>query len=415
MFGVHMAPDTDFAADVCSTLQTALEVVQSSRDTSAVAPPRELVAATAEGLKQEAAKVGLMYSDTRNAPSGNAAQALLGDLRDNTTALCMLYAAAAASGSTSLRKSLEATAAAVVGAVCDLVQAAAGKEGPSELVVRCAGMCIERCTAAAKAPLDDRTAIGRALASVARQLADAANEVGEEQGSTDGEDDEGENGAKEAEEDQQQEEEAVLQRVVLTVPAPAEAEGGARATARNFAQKVEEWLEGGDAPEGTAMVGTCTIEGGRVLASLLVGGPGAMPVGSAVALRDAEADVEEGKGPMTVSSAVLLAVQSVLQGAAGVVQAAMRALMAAEGASQDADAWESVLFHARQLAVAADDLAAAAYPPHDAEEVGGALEAVVNSCELIGEEAPGGLAAGMVSDVELTGKQLVRVLRVVEG
>jgi len=178
-----------FINDVCSTLQTGVEIVRSASDASFPSPSRDRVAAVAEGVKSETAKVGYMFSQ-KNLPDTVAGESLIAGLRDTATSLCMLFAALASGGGRTLRKALEDTINKVIETTIALIKAvAAAVEDPQTAAAlpQLAGLIMERCDIAAKVPLDDRTAIGRALTSVARQLADAASELSEElEGDNDG-------------------------------------------------------------------------------------------------------------------------------------------------------------------------------------------------------------------------------------
>ena len=173
--------DPAFIEDVCSTLQTGLEIIRSASDTSVPSPTRDRVAAVAEGVKSEAAKLGYMFSQ-KNLPDKIAGESLVAGLRDTATTLCMLFAASASGGGPTLRKSLENTSKAVIEPTIALIKAVAVVESShaAGALPQLAGLVMERCDLAGKAPLDDRTAIGRALTSVARQIHDAAKELAEE-------------------------------------------------------------------------------------------------------------------------------------------------------------------------------------------------------------------------------------------
>lgn len=280
-----------FVNEVCATLTTALEVVRAAGDTSAPSPTRERLSAVAEALKSESAKVGFMFSQ-KEAPGRVAGEALLAALRDAAATLCMLLAAAAAGGGPTLRKTLDATASATVGPVIDLVKAAGAGPSRAAGLPQLAGLVMERCDAAGKAPLDDRTAIGRALTSVARQVADAAGELGDEE------------------------------------------------------------------------------------------------------------------GPVAAGAA------EVLKAAGGVLRATMRTLLHANASplGGEGDLWESVLFHGKQLAAAADDLAVATYESDDAEGLAGAAEAVATGCELLAEEVPGGAAGEAAEEVRRAAAALMEAV-----
>jgi hypothetical protein len=185
-----------FVDDVCSTLQTGVEIIRSVADASSPTPTRDRVAAVAERIKSEAAKVGYMFSQ-KNLPDVVVAESLIAGLRDTATTLCMIFAAAASGSGPTLRKALEDTINKVIEPTIALVRAVAaaaaaeGSQLSAAALPQLAGLVMERCDIAAKVPLDDRTAIGRALTSVARQLADAASELAEELvGDNDDDDDE---------------------------------------------------------------------------------------------------------------------------------------------------------------------------------------------------------------------------------
>ncbi len=286
--------DTTFIKDVCATLQTGVEIVRAASDTSSPSPTRDRIAAVAEGIKSEAAKVGYMFS-RETKPDKVAGESLIAGLRDTTTTLCMLFAALASGGGPTLRKSLENIIQKVVEAAIALVQAAAASEVQTAALPQVAGMVMERSDLAAKAPLDDRTAIGRALTTVAKQIADASSELADE--------------------------------------------------------------------------------------------------------------LNRGDGVENEQKEVINGAMVVLQTAGDVVRAAMKKLLT-EDASPDhnGDLWESILFHAKQLAAAIDDLAIATQE-EDKEDIHGSAEAVVTGCGLIGDELNLEVAA-----VEEAGEKLMSLL-----
>lgn len=130
-----------------------------------------------------------MFAQKDGLPTAVVAASLIAGLRDTCTALCMLLAAAAAGGGPTLYACLVSTASLVVEAVTALIRGAAAAATATtaaaesaEQLPPIAGLVMERCDAAAKAPMDDKTAIGRAIASVARQIADASVELRQELG-----------------------------------------------------------------------------------------------------------------------------------------------------------------------------------------------------------------------------------------
>jgi hypothetical protein len=292
----------ELADDARAALAAALAALKAADDPGAPAVPRGHLEVAAAGLKSEAAKLGFLFAQPQ-APSAAAAAGLLRALRDAAAALCALLAAAAARGGPTLRRALHQTGEVVVNSCVELVGGAAraAEGGPAERAVlpRAAAVCMERCDAAAKAPLDDQTAIGRATALVARQIQDAAAEL-----------------------------------------------AGAVDEARMEAEADDDVAEADGEAVGPAATG------------------------------------------------VIRSVQGILEAAVDVLRAAMRALLdGGAAAAAGAEAWESALFHVKQLAAAADEAAAGAYPPYNAEELVGDAGAVVTGCELICEELDLGGAA----------------------
>ena len=313
--------DVSFVEDVCSTLEIGLEIVRSAADTSVPAPTRDRVAAVAEGLKSESAKVGFMFSQ-KDPPGKIAGESLLAGLRDTAATLCMLFAAAASGRGPTLRKTLDFIASSVIEPVIALVKAAGAGPSAAASLPKLAGLCMERCDIAAKAPLDDRTAIGRALTTVAKQLADAASELADEE---------------------------------------ASASGG----------------NGFDEEEGA----------------------------------EEEEEGDEGEGISSEAVALMKGAKGVIEAAGGVLKATMRSLLTVEPSlSDDKEVWESILFHARQLAVAADDLAIATYSPDDKDEIRGAVEALATGCELLVDEVPGGGVGEIAEGVQKAARDLIAIV-----
>lgn len=314
--------EASFVDDVCSTLETALSIVRSASDTSAPAPSRDRVAAVAEGLKSESAKVGYMFSQ-KDLPGKIAAESLLAGLRDTAATLCMLFAAAASGRGPTLGKSLDVAASSVIEPVIALVKAAGTAGGPSSAPTlhKLAGLCMERCDTAAKAPLDDRTAIGRALTLVAKQLADAASELAEEEATAAG--------------------------------------GCGEKDEANEAEKEDE-------------------------------------------------DEDANRDELIV---VMRGARRVIEAAGGVLKTTMRALLTVDASlGEERETWESVLFHARGLGAAADDLAIASYTPDEKEDVRGAAEALATGCELVADEVPGGGVVAAAEEVERAAQELIASL-----
>jgi len=417
-----MTAAPEFAADVCSTLEAAVDAVQNTGTARHDRPTRNQVEYVATGLKQEVAKVGLMFSQS-SGPGEDAAPSLLADLRDSATALCMIWASAAAFSGPTLRQILYKAAKSISESVSALVKAACQEThtaATATAVVQLAGVCIDRCEAAIKVPLDNRTAIGRALGSVARQLADGALEMG---AAAVGDNDF---------DDEDVEEEAggitlhqtlLIARIIRSIP-----------TVEEFERLVEQW-----AGPKISILGRCSTEtiGGdtegvhgrekesRFVAKIVTADASLLPQGGEVVLLgsdldgmciEAECEAISSTEGIAAASAVLWGAQTMMQCSGEVLKAAMRALLSAPiELGEDSEIWESIHFHALQLSRSADDLCAAAYPQHDDKELCGSVESMVISCELIVDEVPRGtLGEGTgVESVAWAGRQLSKLLDIV--
>ncbi|EFN53154.1 hypothetical protein CHLNCDRAFT_136928 [Chlorella variabilis] len=170
------------AEDACTTMQAALASLKDACDASCPAPSRQQVQSATHLLRMEVAKLGLVYNQQQqgSSPTVEEATALLGGFQQAVCTLCMLYTSiAAAAGGPTLRQSLHQTATSVVEACAALIRGAVvgGLRGPQLMVL--SGFCLEMLEAAGKAPLNNRTAIGRAITRVLKQLADAQKELSE--------------------------------------------------------------------------------------------------------------------------------------------------------------------------------------------------------------------------------------------
>ncbi|KAL4459069.1 hypothetical protein ABPG75_013934 [Micractinium tetrahymenae] len=196
------------AEDACTIMQAALGALCDSKDASCPLPTRQQVAAAVQLVRTEVAKMGLVYNQAAaagaaptsgggaastsgggaaptsasSAPSDAEAEALLQGLQQAVCTLCMVYMGIAASDSAgpTLRASLDQTATAAVESCVALVRGAVLGGARDAQLMMLSGFCLEMLEAAEKAPLDSRTAIGRAITQVLKQLADAAKELEEE-------------------------------------------------------------------------------------------------------------------------------------------------------------------------------------------------------------------------------------------
>eukprot|EP00878_Enallax_costatus_P013356 GHUV01013963.1.p1 GENE.GHUV01013963.1~~GHUV01013963.1.p1 ORF type:complete len:406 (+),score=169.41 GHUV01013963.1:309-1526(+) len=108
----------------------------------------------------------------------------------------------------------------------------------------------------------------------------------------------------------------------------------------------------------------------------------------------AVSDLDYDGGEMSSSEMQLLeGSMQLIAAAADVLKAFGKALLQGpelQLGSESLDSWESCLFHSRHLRRAVEDLGAAMYPPQDVEEVAGAAQAVFEITELMIDECPCG-------------------------
>ena len=146
-------------------MQSLLETLQGRPDPSAPPPSRQLLVATSQCLRTEAAKVGLMFN-APEPPSAADSEALLRSLQNAAGGVCMVLMGAAGRGGPTLRQSVHSAAQRLVSACQELVRGAVLEHARGEALMHLVGRCLEQCDAVAKAPLDNKTAIGRALTQV---------------------------------------------------------------------------------------------------------------------------------------------------------------------------------------------------------------------------------------------------------
>ncbi|KAK9845378.1 hypothetical protein WJX81_005018 [Elliptochloris bilobata] len=143
------------------------------------APPQapDCLAAPAQQVSREIAKCAVMWG--MGSLGAAEVTALLGALCAAVQAFTGLCGAVAASGGATLRADVAAVAAGVVNACSAFVRAAALENVRGAPLRQRAGAAMERCAAAERAPLDNRTALARALMQVAHGMGDVQREVRE--------------------------------------------------------------------------------------------------------------------------------------------------------------------------------------------------------------------------------------------
>ncbi|KAL4859049.1 hypothetical protein ACK3TF_000833 [Chlorella vulgaris] len=319
------------AEEACITMQAAVAALKDSCDASCPAPSRQQVQAAVQQLRMEVAKTGLMFNQ-KTPPTDGEATALLRGFEQTVSMLCMLYTGlVAAGGGPTLRASLHTTATAVVEACASLIRGAVIGEARDAQLMLLSGFSLEMLEAAGKAPLDNRTAIGRAITLVLKQLADAQHELAE----------------------------------TLQAAADAAAEAAAEAEAGSDAERQ---IQGGAA----AVAGEGQEEEEEQGDS----------DGSGFGFEQAAYSTEE-LAVARVTHGLLAAV------VAHVKEVVKQLLTMREGMTEDeVGGWESMLYHIKTLAPLCDDLSAAAYPPQEVEELACVAEALATSCELLLEECP---------------------------
>lgn len=168
------------ALEACDHIESAVEAFSGGRDESTPPPTAQLLKQSCEKLKLEAAKVGFMCSQPQF-PTQAEGEGLIKGFQSATVALCavLLHTGGGAAGAT-LKKSGSQLAEAIRNSSLELLKTAfqegSARNSP-ESVARAAGMVIDRIELAAKAPLDNKTAIGRAITLVSKQLADVVQEL----------------------------------------------------------------------------------------------------------------------------------------------------------------------------------------------------------------------------------------------
>ena len=213
-----------------------------------------------------------------------------------------------------------------------------------EAALHLVGMASSRCEALPALPLSNQAAVGRALSRVARALKDVLREFEENTATA----------APQAE--------AVVSGRTLQQAAPGASQSsdgvrfsGAQQAAQSAAQS---------AAKGTA----------------------AAPSSAASECDDLDFEAE----PLSPAEQVVCRVAAhMVQSSLDVMKWCIAALLqqpSSDVLPEIVGAWENVLFHARNIEVNCSMMGAATYAPQAKEEVSGAAEAVLLSCELLLQE-----------------------------
>ena len=243
------------------------------------------------------------------------------------------------------------------------VQGLALEGSRGEAALHLVGVASSRCEALPALPLSNQAAIGRALSRVARALKDVLHELQE-------------NAATAAPQAEAAVSGGMLQQAAHG--APQSSDGVRISGPRQAAQSA--------AP--SAAKGTATA-----------------PSGSGSECGDLDFEAEPlSPAEQRVCRAAARAVQSSLD----IMKWCIAALLqqpSSDVLPETVGAWENVLFHARNIEVNCSMLGAATYAPQDKEEVSGAAEAVLLSCELLLQELEPAVpnsakSVGLSEDVE---------------
>ncbi|KIZ07355.1 hypothetical protein MNEG_0604 [Monoraphidium neglectum] len=379
-----------------STLQAALDalgqraVASEQRDV----PSKRDVVAAAERVKSDAAKVGVMCGEA-GAPSlaPDVAASLVGALQQSCLVLCAaFYALSGAAAGATLRKDVKKLAGGVVQPCIGLLRA---MEGGGDLK-RAIGNVWGGCDAVAKAALDNKGALFKALAGVMAVLKDTLREMQElEEGDGGG----GGGSGYESDDD------------------AGSSEAGAAAGGASTAGSA---CRGGGGSGGSGGAASAQGGGGANGDAAAVVGAGDTS-GRLHNLREL-ADLDFEAGELSGRERELLSsCRALMESAAAVVKAFGRALLqesaltagvSGPGGGEALEGWESSLFHARNLQRCVEDLGAAMYPPQDAEEVSSAADGVATTIELMIDECPAADAVG--GELAALGRQLAEARERVE-
>lgn len=164
-------------SDAISTLEAALQACLASPQSGGLDAEdgRRNVQPALQAVSAGATKVGVSF---KGAPPNLAeTKSLLEDFLRSSLALCTCLACLGVGGNTFLLAALRHTAHEVVGGCIHLLKAV--RDGEEQAINRRCGAVMEACKAAAKAPIDVKTAVGRELTRRCMAVKDVLREMGE--------------------------------------------------------------------------------------------------------------------------------------------------------------------------------------------------------------------------------------------
>lgn len=173
---------------ICNDLRLYLELVQptggkqAEESNKAKQVSKQQLQSAVELYKMEIAKMGFLLCQDEE-PDAESFQNLLECVKSATFSLCCLFSSLALEAGVSLRSSLVIISKSIIDNTIAFVMATAGKQSPSTLksaIPRLAGICFQSADAAMTMPLDNKTAIGRPLTRILKQIADATQEMAQE-------------------------------------------------------------------------------------------------------------------------------------------------------------------------------------------------------------------------------------------
>ena len=236
-----------------------------------------------------------------------------------------------------------------------------GSRGEAALYL--VGTASSRCEALPTLPFSNQAAVGRALARIARALKDVLRELEEN-----------------------------------TAPAAPQAEA---AVSGNTLQQADP-----DAPQSSDGVRfSGAQQAAQSAAPSAAKGTATAPSGAESECDDLDFEAE----PLSpAEQRVGRVAASVVQSSLDITKWCITTLLQQPSSNilpEVTGAWENVLFHARNIEVNCSMLGAATYAPQDKEEVSGAAEAVLLSCELLLQELDPAVpdsakSFGLLEDIE---------------
>jgi hypothetical protein len=173
----------------CNDLRLYLELVDSptSSEERTKDVSKEELQSVVDIYKLEISKLGFLLCQDEE-PDAESFQKLLQTVQSSTFAICCITANLAHEAGHVLRSSLLTMTKSIIDNTIALAAATVGKT-PSSLkstIPRLAAMCFQSADTAMGMPLDNKTAIGRPLTRILKQIADAVHEMTQESQSFEG-------------------------------------------------------------------------------------------------------------------------------------------------------------------------------------------------------------------------------------